>query len=91
MYIVLGIVSSSYPNPAVTGPRVMVDCYAKSSLAAGNLADEALTAFLNARGEFGGAWVKKFAATQGPYPINDPDISDRFRFQFHGELMLSTR
>ena len=90
-YIVLSLVSSDYPNPAFTEPRLLVNCYAKTSLLAGDLADEALTVLLNARGLFAGAWVKKFANPQGPYPLNDPEISDRYRSQFHGDLRLSTR
>ena len=53
--------------------------------------DEALAVLLNARGAFAGAYVKKFANPQGPYPLNDPDITDRYRFQLHGDLRLSTR
>lgn len=90
-YIVLGLITSDYPNPAFTEPRLLVNCYAKTSLLAGDLADEAITVLLNARGVFAGATVKKFADPQGPYPLNDPDISDRYRFQFHGTLRLSTR
>jgi len=90
-YIVLSTLTSDYPNPAFTEPRILVNCYAKTSLLAGDRADEALATLLNARGLFAGAWVKKFAEPQGPYPLNDPDISDRYRFQFHGALRLSTR
>lgn len=86
-YIVLGILNSDYPNPAFTEPRILVNCYGKTSLAAGDLADDALTVLLNARGQFAGAWVR-FGNPQGPYPLPDPDISDRYRFQFHGELRL---
>lgn len=90
-YVVLGVLSGDYPNPAVTEPRVKVDCYAKTILAAGDLADEAIAALLNARGLFAGAWVKKFANPKGPYRLDKPGITDRYRFQFHGELRLSTR
>ncbi len=100
-YIVLSTLTADYPNPAFTEPRILVNCYAKTSLLAGDLADTAITTLLNARGLFAGAWVKKFADPQGPYPLNetlgtnrwrgDPDISDRYRFQFHGVLRLSTR
>lgn len=86
-YIVLGILGSDYPNPAFTEPRIMVNCYAKTSALAGDLADEALAVLLNARGQFAGTWVR-FGNPQGPYPLNDPDISDRYRFQVHGELRL---
>lgn len=90
-YIVLGLVTSDYPNPAFTEPRLLVNCYATTSVLAGDLADDAITVLLNARGVFAGAWVKKFADPQGPYPLNDPDITDRYRRQFHGTLRLATR
>lgn len=90
-YIVLELVDSDYPNPAFTEPRVLANCHATTSTLAGDLADEVLAVFLNARGLFGGAFVKKFANPQGPYKLNDPDISDRQRYQVYGELRLSSR
>lgn len=90
-YIVLGLVTSDYPNPAFTEPRLLVNCYATTSVLAGDLADDALTVLLNARGVFAGATVKKFGNPQGPYPLNDPEITDRYRRQFHGDLRISTR
>lgn len=90
-YIVLELTEGEYRNPAFSSPRVLVNCSAKTSLLAGDLANEALAVLLNARGLFEGAHVKKFANPQGPYKLNDPDISDRQRYQFHGELRLSTR
>lgn len=90
-YIVLELLSGDYPNPAFTEPRVLVNCHATTSALAGDLADEALAVLLNARGLFSGATVKKFADPQGPYKLNDPDITDRQRYQFHGVLRLSTR
>lgn len=90
-YIVVELIDTDYPNPAFTEPRVLVNCHAKTSALAGDLAHDALVALLNARGVFAGATVKKFADPQGPYKLNDPDISDRQRYQFHGVLRLSTR
>lgn len=90
-YIVLELPDTDYPNPAFTEPRVLLHCYATTSSLASDLAADALAVLLNARGLFGGAWVKKFADPHGPYKLNDPDISDRQRYQFHGVLRLSTR
>lgn len=90
-YVVLEQMPMDYPNPAFTEPRVMANCYAKTKLLAGDLADDVLTAFLNARGVFAGATVKKFANPVGPYWLNHPDITDRVRFQVHGDLRISTR
>lgn len=90
-YVVLDLLPGSYPYPSFTEPRVMANCYAKTKTLASDLGDDVLTAFLNARGVFAGAWVKKFAEPRGPYELKNPDISDRFRFQVYGELRLSTR
>lgn len=90
-YVVLEQLPGDYPNPAFTEPRIQANCYAKTKLLAGDLADDVLATFLNARGVFAGAWVKKFADPRGPYELNHPDITDRFRFQVHGTLRLSTR
>ena len=90
-YLVLGALDTDYPNPAFTEPRILFHCYAKTKPATEDLANEALAVMLNARGLFAGAQVKKFDEPKGPYEYNDPDITDRFRFQFHGQLRLSTR
>ena len=90
-YIVVELIDSDYPNPAFTEPRVLVNCNATTSALAGDLAADALTVLLNARGVFAGATVKKFADPQGPYKLNDPDITDRQRYQFHGVLRVCTR
>lgn len=90
-YVVLEQLPMDYPNPAFTEPRVMANCYAKTPLLAGDLADDVLTALLNARGLFAGGEVKKFANPAGPYRLDHPDITDRVRFQVHGDLRISTR
>ncbi len=90
-YVVLELLPGDYPYPSFTEPRIMANCYAKSSLLGGDLGNDVLAAFRNARGAFLGAEVKKCYDTVGPYRLDDPDITDRVRFQVRGTFRLSTR
>lgn len=90
-YVVLELLPGDYPYPTFTEPRVMANCFAKSSLLGGDLGDDVLTAFRNARGVFLGAEVRKCFDITGPYRLDDPKITDRVRFQVRGTFRLSTR
>jgi len=91
-YIVVSLLTTDFPNPAVTIPRPLVECWAESSATAEEMSCHAVRALLNAKTQtFAGAQVKAFDNIQGPLELNDPAIQDRRRFQFHGDLYLSTR
>lgn len=90
-YVVLDLLPGDYPFPNVTEPRVMANCFAKSSLLGGELGSKVLGAFRNARGTFSGVEVRKCFDITGPYRLDDPRITDRVRFQVRGTFRLSTR
>lgn len=90
-FFVVGMANAIYPNPAFTVPRPLIECWAKTEERAEQLACQAIQAFVNAKGVFGGAQVKGMYDIQGPIPLNDDDIQDRRRSQFHGDLFISTR
>lgn len=90
-YVVVELLPGDYPYPNFTEPRVMANCFAKSSLLGGQLGSKVLGAFRNARGTFGGSEVIKCFDVTGPYRLDDPRITDRVRFQVRGTFRLSTR
>lgn len=90
-FFTIDLAGNDYPNPAFTMPRPLIGCWAKTAERAEQLACEAVTVLRNAKGLFGGAQVKGMYNIQGPVPLNDPDIQDRRRFQFHGDLYIATR
>lgn len=90
-YVVVELLPGDYPYPNVIEPRIMANCFAKSSLLGGQLGSKVLGAFRNARGVFGGVEVRKCFDITGPYRLDDPDITDRVRFQVRGTFRLSTR
>lgn len=88
-YIVVSLLNTINDNPAFTVPRPLIECWAETSEQAELLANQAVKVLRNAQGRFADAWVKRMRDIQGPVPLNDPDIQDRRRFQFHGDLYLS--
>lgn len=90
-FIVVGMASALYPNPAFTVPRPLIEFWAKTSARAEEMCCQGIRVMRNAKGEFAGAWVKGMHDIQGPIPLNDPDIQDRRRSQMHGDLYLATR
>lgn len=98
-FFVIGMANAFYPNPAITVPRPLIECWSTTAELAEQLACRAIQVMRNAKGYFEGeqsdgstvgAWAKGMRDIQGPFPLNDPDIQDRRRFQFHGDLYLST-
>lgn len=92
-FIRVSLLDTDHPNPGATVPRPLIECWAETSVLAEVLAGDAVHALLNAKNNnpHAGAYVKAFDDVQGPFELNDPDIQDRRRWQFHGNLWLSTR
>ena len=70
--------------------RIVVDCYAASSAAAEDLAGIATTALWNAETTTGVDYAY-WSDGAGPYDLPNPDVTDRFRWQFNGNLHISIR
>lgn len=91
-YIIVSLLNTDHPNPAFTVPRPLIECWAETAATAEQMSGHCIRALKNAKAQkFADAWVKAFNNIQGPVELNDPDIQDRRRYQFHGELYLSTR
>lgn len=70
--------------------QITVDCYAGSSVDAEDLAAAACTALWNAETATGVDYAY-WSDGAGPYDLPNPDITDRYRWQFNGNLRISTR
>ncbi|QZT61245.1 hypothetical protein [Mycolicibacterium austroafricanum] len=70
--------------------RIVVDCYAEDSADAEDLAAEAMTAMWNAETTTGVDYAYWSDGT-GPYDQPNPDVTDRYRWQFNGLLHISLR
>lgn len=79
-------------NPKFDSPRILVECWAEDSAAAEEMAIDASQAFRNAPGRFfGEAFIHGWDNEQGPTDFNDPDITDRRRCQFFGDLLIANQ
>lgn len=78
-------------NPKMDTPRILVECWAEDSAEAEDMTRPARRAFRNAAGRwFGGGFIYGWGNEQGPTDYNDPEIQDRRRCQFFGDLSIST-
>ena len=90
-YVTVGLMNSSYPNPAFTVPRPLVEIWGAKTELVEQLSNDVVAAVMNAKGKtFDGAFVYGVSNLQGPVEYNDPDITDRIRWQIHFDLGLST-
>jgi hypothetical protein len=90
-FLVVSRTGGTQPAQHQDRPRILVECWAKDSDTAEQMTTTARQALRNARAStFGGVWVYCWENEQGPVDLNDPDIQDRRRCQFHGDLLLST-
>lgn len=80
------------PNQKMDAPRILVECWAEDSDQAEDMTTDARQAFRNATGKhFGEAFIYYWDNEQGPVDFDDPDIKNRSRCQFFGDLYISTQ
>lgn len=90
-FIRLSLLPGDYPNPAFTVAHPLVECWAETAETAEDMCGTASQALMNAKGLwFAGAFIGGWGNQQGPVELNDPDITDRVRWQLHGDLHIST-
>jgi hypothetical protein len=71
--------------------RVLVECYSDSDASCETLINECRAALFSTEGvTVGGVFVRGFDNEQGPVQLNDPKVSDHRRWQFQGDLLVST-
>ena len=78
-----------FPNTDIT--RLLVECWADSDAACEVLTNECRTALYNTEGRIvDGVFLRGFDNDTGPVQLPDPDVPDHRRWQFQGDLMVST-
>lgn len=70
--------------------HLIIDCYGESPVAAEDLALASVTAMWNAEST-NGVQYAYWSDSAGPYDLANPDVTDRYRWQFNGDLHLSLR
>lgn len=72
-------------------PRILVECWGPDVGTVENLCNTCRAALLNACGKFfAGVYVREWVNEQGPVDFDDPEVTDMRRWQFHGDLRVST-
>ncbi len=79
------------PNIVTDAPRLLIECWTKTVEDAETLANTAIAALQNSQGTTtDGVFSRGFENIEGPVDFPDPQISDHERWQFLGDLLLST-
>jgi hypothetical protein len=79
------------PNTDVA--RILVECWADSDAACEALTNECRAALRNTQGvtvDGTGVFLRGFDNENGPVQLPDPDVPDHRRWQFQGDLLVST-
>jgi hypothetical protein len=78
-------------NVVTDAARILVECWAPDSDTAEQMTCTASGALLNSLGQYwAGIYVREWADQQGPGGFDDPAVTDQRRWQFHGDLRVST-
>lgn len=89
-YVRLARVGGTFQNRVTDSATIAISCYSRDAADAAELSAECRQALVDARGTFrGGAWVRWWIESAGPSNYPDPDVN-LTRYQFTGELRLST-
>jgi hypothetical protein len=92
MFVRVTRIGGGQTNPVTDIARILVECWGPGIASAESMANTARAALRNAAGiTFGTAYVRSFSNEQGPVDFPDPDVPDMTRFQFFGDLNLSTK
>ncbi len=71
--------------------RQLIECWALDGPTARGMTRTARAALRNAQGKiFDGAFIRSWDDEQGPVDFPDPDVPSWYRWQFHGDLSVST-
>ena len=84
-------VGGSQTDPITDNARLLIECFGPDTETVENMTATARTAFRNAISTVvDGVWVRNWSNEQGPVDFPHPQIIDLDRWQFQGDLSLST-
>lgn len=90
--VIVSRVGGGQDNPRMDRARLLVECWARDIGTAENMTGIARAALRNSGGTtVDNVFVYGWDSEDGPVEYDDPDVSDRTRWQFSGELSVSTR
>lgn len=94
--VLLTQVDARRPNPVQSVHRLLVECWLNKSLRPTinmeTWCGQVSAALRNSAGStFSGVFSYGWSNQQGPVDFPDPDVTDMDRWQFHGDLTLSTK
>lgn len=94
--ILISQVGGDRPNPVQSVHRLLIECWLSKSLDSSvnieTWCGEVSAALRNSSGNlYNGVFSYGWGNEQGPVDFPDPDVTDMRRWQFHGDLTLSTK
>lgn len=90
-FVKVSRVGGGMDNPVTDIARILVECWAKTDAVAEAMSGTAISALRNAGGtQVDDMFIRYFGNIDGPVQYDEPDI-DMVRWQFHGDLYVSTQ
>lgn len=91
--VIVDRIGGGQDNPRMDSARILVEAWGQSTAIAETMANRAREALRNAGGTWvgNGIFVYGWDSEDGVAHYDDPDVTDMRRFQFTGELLVSTR
>jgi hypothetical protein len=95
-FIRVSRVGGEMPLLVTDSVRVLTEIWVRSSITGAvgiieQMCCDSIAAYMNAQGTFvEGAFIRGFGNISGPVDFPDPDVPDMERWQFQGDLLVST-
>jgi hypothetical protein len=90
-FIKVSRIGGSQDTPITDVARILIECFGPDVETCENMTATARTALRNAISTtVEGAWIRNWSNEQGPVDFSHPEIIDMERWQFQGNLSLST-
>ncbi len=90
-FIKVSRIGGSQDTPITDMARILIECFGPDVETCENMTATARTALRNAISTtVEGAWIRNWSNEQGPVDFPHPEIIDMERWQFQGNLSLST-
>lgn len=89
-FIRVSRIGGTFGDPATDFARILVECFGVTTLQVEDLCNQARAALRNAAATtiLGNIFIRCWDNEQGPVELPHPQILDRERWQFHGDLLV---
>lgn len=90
-FVQVSRVGGRWDNPVTDVARILVECFGPDVETVEAMTATARTALRNAIStEVDDVWIRDWSGEQGPVDLPHPDVMDMERWQFHGDISVST-